>query len=216
MAILSEDERRRILQAVSNAEAKSGAEIVPVVALESSAYRFAVWRTSAYVLGMGTLAAILIPHDLAPWLQIIIAFVPALLVSALLLGFPSIRLCFLSEEEISHQVESAALVQYYHQDLGETKDKTGVLVYLSLREKRASVVPDHGILQRLEMRRWHEIARRIEKYLDLKDQVRAMVEGLQMIGRLLEGEIPRRPDDENELPDLIEVRDGSRPDSVVT
>lgn len=197
-------QRARILEAVAETERSTGAEIVPVVVLTSSSYPagyvrgLSAWVAAGSLVGLGGSLALA-----SPWYVFLGAIVAGVLFWGLSIHSPSIRYRFLKAGEKTTATLTAAQAMYYRQGLCRTIDSTGVLVYLSLMEKRAWVLADKGILARYPADRWNDIAVRMNKMIEIGDSYRALLEGLECIGRLLDGEIPRRDDDINELPDLI-------------
>jgi putative membrane protein len=87
-----------------------------------------------------------------------------------------------------------------------TVGRTGVLLYLSLREHRAEIVVDEAILSKVSPDLWGEAM------ADLVEEVKAgrpgagMAKAVERIGAVLSQHFPKTSADQNELPDrLIEL-----------
>jgi len=87
-----------------------------------------------------------------------------------------------------------------------THGRTGVLIYLSMREHRAEIVADEPIAEKVPAEVWGEAM------ADMLTEIRkgciaeGMGAGVADVGRVLAQHFPRNGDDQNELPDrLIEV-----------
>jgi len=87
-----------------------------------------------------------------------------------------------------------------------TSGRTGVLVYLSMREHRAEIVADEAIAAKVPAEVWGEAM------ADMLGEIRhgrlaeGLAAGVRDVGKVLSQEFPRAEDDINELPDrLIEV-----------
>jgi putative membrane protein len=87
-----------------------------------------------------------------------------------------------------------------------TSGRTGVLVYLSMREHRAEIVADEAIAAKVPAEVWGEAM------ADMLGEIRhgrlseGLAAGVRDVGKVLSQEFPRAEDDSNELPDrLIEV-----------
>ena len=84
-----------------------------------------------------------------------------------------------------------------------TRAKTGVLLYLSIAERRAEIVADAAINGKVTPETWGEAM------AVLLDAVRdgrpgdGMVASVEKIGQVLAAHFPRSPDDSNELPDRL-------------
>lgn len=87
-----------------------------------------------------------------------------------------------------------------------TTGRTGVLIYLSLREHRAEIVADEAIASKVAPETWGQAM------LDMLEGIKdgrigeGMAAGVRDVGAVLAEHFPRAADDSNELPDrLIEL-----------
>lgn len=87
-----------------------------------------------------------------------------------------------------------------------THGRTGVLIYLSMREHRAEIVADQPIAEKVRAEVWGDAM------ADMLEQIRrgciaeGLAAGVRDVGAILSEHFPRAEDDQNELPDrLIEV-----------
>jgi putative membrane protein len=87
-----------------------------------------------------------------------------------------------------------------------THGRTGVLIYLSMREHRAEIVADEAISDKVPAEVWGEA---MADMLDEVSQGRiaeGIAAGVRDVGKVLSEQFPRLEDDTNELPDrLIEL-----------
>ena len=87
-----------------------------------------------------------------------------------------------------------------------THGRTGVLIYLSLREHRAEIVADEAIAGKVAPEVWGEAM--ADMLVEIKQGriAAGMAAGVRDVGAVLAEHFPRTEDDCNELPDrLIEV-----------
>ena len=87
-----------------------------------------------------------------------------------------------------------------------THGRTGVLIYLSMREHRAEIVADQPIAEIVPAEVWGEAM--ADMLAEIKDGkiAEGMAAGVRDVGKVLAEHFPRADDDQNELPDrLIEV-----------
>lgn len=87
-----------------------------------------------------------------------------------------------------------------------THGRTGVLIYLSMKEHRAEIVADEPIAAKVPAEVWGQAM------ADMLEQIRrgciaeGLAAGVRDVGEVLAEHFPRDGDDQNELPDrLIEV-----------
>jgi putative membrane protein len=101
-------------------------------------------------------------------------------------------------------VRRAAMVAFHERGVRRTRARTGVLVYISLLERMAELVPDDGVLRAAPIDAWREAAQRIDAAV-----ARGGAETATAIAKLagvLAPCLPCPPDDVNELPDDIDDR----------
>ena len=89
---------------------------------------------------------------------------------------------------------------------GRTGGKTGILIYLSMREHRAEIVADEPIAEKVSADVWGEAMADMLVEIKQGKIAEGMAAGVRDVGEVLSEHFPRLDDDENELPDrLIEV-----------
>lgn len=87
-----------------------------------------------------------------------------------------------------------------------THGRTGVLIYLSMREHRAEIVADEPIAARVPAEVWGEAMADMLAEIGKGCVAEGMAAGVRDVGKVLSEHFPRGADDQNELPDrLIEV-----------
>ena len=203
----------RIREAVSRAEERTAGEIVPVVVPRSDDYTDAIWRgTGAAVLL--TLMAVMLTLRFytgwglgwlfAPW-GVALSVLAAGTVGALLTRYiyPLQRL-LAGSERLDETVHRRALQAFVEEEVFDTRDRTGILLFVSLREHRIEVLGDTGINQHVEPNDWAEVVARIRRGIKNNNLTEGLMEAVEMCGRLLERKgVGVRPDDENELTDTV-------------
>ena len=87
-----------------------------------------------------------------------------------------------------------------------THGRTGILIYLSMREHRAEIVADEPIAAKVSAEVWGEAMADMLVEIKQGKIAEGMAAGVRDVGQVLSEHFPRAEDDENELPDrLIEV-----------
>jgi putative membrane protein len=203
----------RIQEAVGRAEERTAGEIVPVVVPRSDDYEEAVWRGAAVAILL-TLVAVLLTLRFytgwglgwlfAPW-GVALSVLAAGTVGALLAQYvyPLQRL-LAGSDRLNETVHRRALQAFVEEEVFDTRDRTGILLFVSLREHRIEVVGDTGINQEVDPDDWAEVVARIQRGIKNDNLTEGLVEAIEMCGRLLERKgVDIRPDDENELTDTV-------------
>jgi putative membrane protein len=127
-------------------------------------------------------------------------------VALLVLKWMPLRL-FLTPAATKHRrVRRRAIAIFQAAAAGRTTGRTGILIYLSLAERRAEIVADQAILKVTDDHIWGEAM------TELLGNVRAgrigdgIVSAVSRVGAVLAEHFPRSAADLNEIPDeLIEL-----------
>jgi uncharacterized membrane protein len=82
-----------------------------------------------------------------------------------------------------------------------TEENTGVLVYLSLADRRVEIVADRGITARVPEETWQAICRTMEGHFRERRYEEGAIAGIRAISDELARHFPATGDNPNELPD---------------
>ena len=206
---LTVEERARIEQAVQAAERATSAEIVPMIVDRSGLYRDAGHR-AGLTLAILTLALLLTVE--AGWLPwgwhaanagwLLLAAIAAYGLGAWLGSFAPVIRLFTSSDRMHHKVKLRAEGAFLSHGISRTRDRTGVLIMLSLLEHQVYVLPDRPLIDRIPAERWDEIVAVIVKRVTVGDVVGGLCHGIEQCGLVLAEYYPARlGDNPNELPD---------------
>jgi len=87
-----------------------------------------------------------------------------------------------------------------------THGRTGILIYLSMREHRAEIVADEAIASKVPPETWGEAMAAMLAEIKQGRCADGMIAAVERVGAVLAEHFPRAEDDRNELPDrLIEL-----------
>jgi putative membrane protein len=87
-----------------------------------------------------------------------------------------------------------------------TTGRTGILIYLSMRERRAEIVADEAITSKVSPEVWGDAMAAMLAELKRGACGAGVVAAVERVGKVLAEHLPREADDVNELPDrLIEL-----------
>jgi putative membrane protein len=87
-----------------------------------------------------------------------------------------------------------------------THGRTGILIYLSMREHRAEIVADEAIASKVPPETWGEAMAAMLVHIKDGRVADGMIAAVEKVGAVLAEHFPRAEDDQNELPDrLIEL-----------
>jgi putative membrane protein len=206
---LGEQEREQINSAVQAAEKLTSGEIVCMI--QSASYHYPM----ADVIGATALAlplALVLTPAVGAWLwlgtQNMWIFL-SILTAAFVLGHwlvkhtPRLKRVFVSAREITAEVEEAAVTNFFKHGLYRTRDGTGILVFISLFERRVWVLADQGIHAKVGQDQWHSVVAMITEGIRQKQAAASICRAIETIGGVLAQHFPIKPDDTDELDNLI-------------
>lgn len=224
MALLSPEDHDRVTRAVAKAELESDGEIVAVVAPQSDAYH-------DVGLHYAILAMLIVPAALAAlpqgpsdrltslvfgWnaepsrAQVMILLFAAMtfvfLVVRYALAWRPLRMALTPGATKSRRVHRRAVELFRVGCELKTRGRTGVVIFLSLAERRAEILADRAIADQVEPQVWGEAM------AVLIDEVKAgrpgagLATAVERVGAVLASILPPRADNPDELPNrLVEL-----------
>lgn len=204
-------ERARVEAAVQAAEQQTSAEIVPVIVGRSGLYREAHHR--AGLLSAVVALAVLLTIETAwfPWgwqasnaVWLLGITVLAYSVGAWIGTWPPVLRLFTSRDRMRHKVQMRAERAFAQQGLAHTRERTGLLLMVSLLERQVYVLPDQALQARVSVDQWQEIVSVVVERLKAGDLAGGLCRGIEASGVLLSRACPSRDgDNPNELPDAV-------------
>lgn len=209
----SEEDRRRIRTAVSRAEDRTSGEIVPFVVLRSDDYEVATWRGAAGGLLVAAAAAMLVfrfydgwgwgwLHQ--GWGSALWMLAAGLAGGALTRLVPPVRRLVAGADEMTDRVHDRALEAFVDEEVFDTRDRTGILLFVSLLEHRIEVIGDAGINARVDSDAWVEVVARLRRGVRSGRLADGFVDAIELCADLLEEKgVDVQPGDENELSDSV-------------
>ena len=207
MKILSENDRSTLDERVDKFESSTGTQIVLAAVRRCDAYAEIPWK--AFALGASISGLILLSLHLAlfewyPRITVIIALAGTLacgILLALLALIPGIARCFLSAHRAEAEVKQYAESMFLQRELFATTGRTGILLLISLFERRIIILPDTGLEKRLSGKDLRGVIALMAPLLRRKEIRQAFMTGLDQLAYVLgsDGSF----DVENELPDDI-------------
>lgn len=214
---LSPEELEAIKQAVAKAEQRTSGEIVPYFVDRSDPYDITVWR-GASILAILVLAIAGVTVQFyggwgMAWLYsgqgMAFAILGAGLVGALLGAYVApIKRMLAGEDLITRTVHHRATRAFVEEEVFNTRDRTGILLFVSLLEHRIEVLGDEGINRKVSPDDWVEVVAKIRDGLKTGEVARGLIEAIEMCGGLLERRgVEIQPDDSDELSNEVRFSD---------
>jgi len=207
---ISTEDHERITAAIRAVEKRTSGEIFAVVAKQSDDYFYIAGFVAAFwalLVGVLVSLASMIWSFELPILSLAVAQLVALLMAVILfIVFPMSRLWFVPRATAWKRASGNAVRQFLAHGIHTTKDRSGVLIFISLAERYAEVVADEGINSKVEQKVWDELVAGIVGHARRENLTEGFIEAIERAGAVLEEHFPPAKGQQNELDDrLIEI-----------
>jgi len=199
---LTAEERERIRLAVHEAEKHTNAEIVPMLVSRSGLYRDTQHR-SGLILALFTLTLLLSTELLwLPWgwhasnaAWLVLATILAYGAGAWLGTRDPIARLLTPTDRMRHKVRLRAERAFAQHAVSQTRERTGVLIMVSLLEHQIHVLADRPLFQQVPSEQWSKVVEAAVDRLKTGDVVGGVCQSIQTCGVLLAEVCPGRSGD---------------------
>lgn len=209
----SDSDLEAIRVAVAEAEKGTSGEIVPYVVDASDEYLGAAWKGAAFGALLGALAGWAVHRWGGFWGTHLFAWMVLPPAGGAALGYlaallPALRRWLAGPELLELRTRRRAEAAFLEEEVFRTRDRTGILIFVSLFEHRVVVLGDSGINSKVEPREWDEVVRLAVAGIRRGRPGEALAEAVRACGVLLARQgVARRPDDSDELADELRRRE---------
>ncbi|MGZ2412928.1 putative membrane protein [Sphingomonas sp. F9_3S_D5_B_2] len=221
---LSEADHQEVSAAIAAAEGKSAGEIVAVATPISDSYHdvalhwslvplfavlaWAAWCPSCLTWWYHLLFGAWQPEPTLGQLLTLLMFFAALkfTIALLILKWMPLRLALTPGATKQRRVRRRAVSVFKAAAERRTEGRTGILIYLSMAERRAEIVADEAILKVTDAHTWGEAMEALITDVRAGRPGDGICAAIEQVGVVLAKHFPRSATDINEIPDkLIEL-----------
>jgi putative membrane protein len=213
------DQAAQLNDLIGKIERRTGIELVAAVVGKCDSYPEIPWKAFALAVAVSAMAqliqAIVQPNWTADWsVQRTLVFILSIgaAVSLLSVFWPAFGRLFLDRMRAETEIDQYARAFFLERELFRTRTRTGILLLVSLFERRVVIVPDSGIAGRLEQKALQAVIHQMTPHLSRKDRFQALVKGLSALeSELLQAGFGPAKKSDNEIPDeLIQEKGADR------
>ena len=190
-----------VTRAVREAERGTSAELIVVVAARSGTYLDVALAIGAAVATLNLWVALFAPAVFTPVIVALEVPLVGAIGTWLAHRTPGLLRALTPAARRRRQVERAAAEHFLSEAVHGTRGRTGLLVYLSLLERRVALVPDLGLEARLPSAAWSEVLWSAVGDPSAPRTSDDVVRGLSQIGAILRARLPADDTDGNEAAD---------------
>lgn len=190
-----------LAQCVKGIEKDTDAEIVIVVRARSASYRQADYLCGSFLGFVALLFVLFSPfhfHEYWVPVNVAVVFAGGVYLSSHVAG---IRRLLTTRKFRAQAARTGAAAMFYEAGIANTDAEMGVLVYLSLLERRLELIADRGVLKAVPAMEWNESLFNLHQ-AGRRPELKALNEAMCDLGALLAKYLPATGENPNELPDL--------------
>ncbi len=199
---LTNDDHAAVAAAIREAENRTCGQIVCVLAHAASAYAHVpiLWSS---------LLALFTPWPLiyfTPWSvqRIFLAQLIVFLVAALAFSWPRLRILLVPRALQRVRAHRAALEQFVLRGISRTRNRCGVLIFVSLAERYARIIADEGLAEKVHASEWQAAIDALTMHMRDGRIAAGFIAAIERCGPVLAEHAP--PDGSpHELPDRLYV-----------
>lgn len=189
-----------LTECVRGIEKSTDVELVLMVRARSGVYRHADYLFAAILAFLGLLFLLYSPfafHHYWVALDVALLFLIGVYLSS---HTASIRRLLTTRRFREEAVRTRAGAMFYEAGIANTSAEMGLLVFLSLLERRLELIADRGVLKGVPALEWNEIMYELHE-IGHEPDPEALRAGLEKLGLLLAQHLPATGENPNELPD---------------
>jgi putative membrane protein len=206
VASFAEADERAVRRALAEAERKTVGEILPVVVERSDPHPGADWLAAlAFALVGSALLAAWLPWN-RPFLVLVSQLAMGAVGFALARLLPDFKRVFIFEDRATEVAGEQAFQEFHRNALHKTEAATGVLLFVSLLERRVIVLADEGIDAKVDAGFWADTDDLVLEGIRRGSLRDGLVAGIRRVGEELATDFPWTEGDRNEIPDRVIVR----------
>ena len=195
-----------IEDAIAAVETRSAAELVVAVTRWSGSYRDVDFVAGTVSATVGLLIILFAPFDVDPaWVtpEVLLFGVIGVLLSR---RQPAVRRLLSGSARRRSQVQAEASRAFHEERVSATRDRSGVLLLVSLGEEQARIVPDLEVAKRVPAAEWQRLESELTAALSTREWISRFAGTIRASGELLAKAFPVRDDDVDELPNAVRIR----------
>jgi putative membrane protein len=206
LSVLDEASQTQLAGEIEKAEDHTSGEIAVVVVERSDRHPAAHWISGVlFVLVGSALLTQWLPWE-RPGLFFALQFSMGLLGMVLALALPGFRRGFITESRATEMATEQSLQEFYALGLQNTVGRTGVLLFVSLLERRVIVMGDEGIDSKVKPEDWGAVRDSVLDGVKAGELQAGLQVAVERIGKVLAEHFPVEGDNPNELDNHVIVR----------
>ncbi len=222
MAFLNISDKQRIAEAIRQAESKTSSELVTVIARASDDYLYIplLWAALIALAVPGLIILFAFGLEFGKLYKLMVVFIGfefefgrlymiqimSFVVLALLFRWPPLMMRLIPKAVKRRRASRVAHQQFFEQNLHHTRERTGVMLFVSVAEHYVEIIADKGINDVVEEGVWDEVIAEFVQHVKARQVAEGFLAAVTACGKILAKHFPATHDNPDELPNhLIEI-----------
>jgi putative membrane protein len=199
---ISNQDKKLIKDAIKKVELNTSGEIVPVILKQSDFYPAAHFRLA---LIMGIIFSIICyyTYDFEDPIALIWIQIPGMLLGYALAYIPPLKRALTTTREVQEEVYQRSLEIFYENKVSMTRDRTGIMIFISLLEKKVEVLADCGINEKVDKDYWNDLVKSLSNEIGRGNMISGVVQAIGTCGEKLIESFPAKRDNSNQISDEL-------------
>ena len=206
---ITDSEIKKIEAAIDRAEELTSGEIVPVIVTRSAS----VGHVPLTLTLLLTLVVVVAELPFSEWLWVTpwawlwpVVLVVIYGVAHFLAKLMWVQKIFVPERDEVEEVHQRAHLEFYANRVNRTQGGAGVLIFVSVMEKKAVVLADEALAQKVPKETWDQVVSDLGKKLHKGEWGEGFVDAIHTCGRHLQTHFPIQGARVNELKNHLVIK----------
>jgi putative membrane protein len=210
--MFSEQDLQRINAAVKEAEEKISGEVVPVIVERSGSYSIANYKAAIIAASLAFVLMIILDRYIItndgntiwydPFFIFIIVSAAGLIGGVVTHFVEPLKRMFISRQYLDLMTRQGAETAFLEEEVFNTRQRTGIMIFISFFEHEVVVMADKGINQVVDQKEWDNLVALLITGIKEGKVVEGLERAIRRCGEiLLEKGFQKTDDDINELGD---------------
>lgn len=117
-----------------------------------------------------------------------------------------IRICI--DSKISGDAFDRAVFWFEKLNMQQTAQRNGVLIFISIEDRKFSVIGDYGIHEKVSQQFWEKLVEEMTAFFKKNDLTGGLIHAVEHCGNALATYFPANKEDKNELGDEMTFGNG--------
>jgi putative membrane protein len=164
------------------------------------------WRIGIVI----AISILLVLIPFAPFIEsyfLLFTFIVLIALGHFIAKIPGLKRLALKGREVDEEVFQRALAEFYGHKISHTKERTGILIYVSLLEHRVMVLADKAINDQVNEGTWDSIVEKFIAQIKQGNFTRGFCQAIAECGEILKEKLPAEGTTPNQLPNQLILKE---------